>query len=97
MSTKQPERDIFRPPFEPASKFYDEILKEAKLRKDRGNLEWIELEIIHMHKVATDHANQMGLPVPTLAQIRGAETYACGHVDYAAKWAFQIARIFEKK
>lgn len=88
--------DIYQPKQEPAKRFYDAILKEAELRKTRNGLQWIDLEIQNMHRVATTYAKENNLPIPSLEEIKSCERYANGHVDYAAKWAHQLSNFFHK-
>lgn len=95
MTKKQPERYFFRPHHEPAIRFYDSILKEAKLRKEREGLEWIEMELKRMHQEAATYAKENNLVAPTLDDIKRAEAYACGHTGYAAKWAYKVTQFFE--
>lgn len=80
----------FKPRVEPAGAIYDAILKEAKKRKSKKCQQWIEDERENVWRFARDYAQKHGLPVPTLAEIEREERNACGHCDYAAKWAIGV-------
>ncbi len=85
--------DVFRPDHEPARTFYDALIQESKKRDGRNLQEWIDAERQVMWGIARDYAQQNYLQVPTLAEIKREENGACGHVDYAAKWAYGIVRL----
>lgn len=88
--------DVFRPRNQPAQALYDAFRAEAAKRKGRSVDEWLSAERQVMWSVARDAAQQMGLPVLTMAQIEAAEHCAMGHVDYGAKWAYGIAEALHK-
>jgi hypothetical protein len=90
-------RDPFRPRSEPALTLYEAFQTEAKNRKGRTFSEWSAAESMAVWQAARDYAQAHGLTVPTLAQIKSAECYAMGSVDYGAKWAFQVARTMREK
>lgn len=84
--------DIFRPKRDPALTLYDAFEAEAKHREGRTPAEWMDLEQRAVWTAARDYAQQHELRVPTLAEVRAAESMACGHVDYGAKWAHGVAQ-----
>lgn len=85
--------DIFRPNHEPARTIYDAFQDEASKRKDRKD--WIEKERERVWSTARDCAQQYGYKVPTMEEVQRAETLACGHTDYGAKWAYGIVAIMK--
>jgi len=89
--------DIFRPRHEPALTLYEAFQQAAKKRKGRAPAEWIAAERSAVWTAARDYAQQHGLTVPTLDQIKRCETYARGSVDYGAKWAYQVERVMKGK
>ena len=58
--------------------------------------EWMSRELGLMWSLARDYAQQHGREVPTLADIERADRSACGHVDYAAKFAFYVADLVRR-
>ena len=86
-------RDVFRPNREPARTLYDAFQREAVNRKGRSTAEWQNEERQAVWRAARDYAQQHGLRVPTLTEVRRAENSAAGHVDYGAKWAYGIAEV----
>ncbi len=86
--------DFFRPQFQPAQRIYDAFQDEAKKRKDRDD--WIEQERLRVFREARDFAQENGLSFPTLEQVKECESYAMGHVDYGAKWAYGVAELIGK-
>jgi hypothetical protein len=84
--------DPFLPIHEPARTIYMAFKEEASKRKTRPGLEWIELERKAVHAAACMYARDRGLKEPTLEDVESAERYACGSVDYGAKWAHALAR-----
>lgn len=85
-------RDIFCPTQEPAKSLYEALVDEAGKREGRTVSEWIEAERKAIVREAVIQAQLRGLRIPTLEQVRLAESCACGHVDYAAKFAYGVAR-----
>jgi len=69
---------------------YDAFQIEAEKRQGRSIEEWQEAERQAVLNAATVAATQMGLRAPTLADVVAAEQYACGSVDYGAKWAYGV-------
>lgn len=89
--------DVFRPSREPARTIYDAFQAEAKKRKGRSVNEWIEAERQAVWRAARDYAQQRGLRILSLEEVTMAENYAMGHVDYGAKWAYQVERAMNKQ
>lgn len=89
-------RDVFRPHRQPAQGIYDAFQAEAALRSGRKLDEWLEAERQAVWRAARDYAQQQGLRVPTIDEIKRAENYAAGSVDYGAKWAYQIERLLKE-
>lgn len=87
--------DPFRPRAEPARAIYDALITEAGKREGRMPEVWIDAEKQAVLKAAQDYAAQRGLSAPTLAQVSMAEALACGHTDYAAQWAYGVARLLD--
>lgn len=91
-------RDIFRPRHEPARTIYDAFQAEAAKRHERPTFsDWAQREREAVWRAARDYAQQHGLAVPTMDQVRDSEQYALGHVDYGAKWAYGVARAMEQQ
>ena len=88
---------IFRPHRQPAQLFYDVFEAEAKHRKDKTVEDWILDEREAVWRAARDWAQQNGKPVPTMDMVKKAETYACGHTDYGAKWAYALVEEMQKQ
>lgn len=82
--------NLFHPHVEPAGAIYDSIIQEAKKRREKECAQWIKDERLNVWTFARDYAQQHGLTVPTMAEIEAEERQACGHVDYAAKWAIGV-------
>lgn len=89
--------DIFRPTFEPARTIYDALTTEADKRKDRSYEEWRNAETQAVYMAAVLCAKKFNLIEPKLEQVIEVEADAIGHVDYASKWAYAVARLMEKK
>jgi hypothetical protein len=85
--------DDFRPTQQPAQCVYDAFQAEAAKRKGRSTEEWVAAERQAVWSAARDYAQQHGLPVPTLEQIERKEQLAVGHSDYAATWAYGVAKL----
>lgn len=83
--------DPYRSRHDPARLIYDAILLEAEKRPATPVDVWIVRERENVWRVARDYAQQHGLTVLTMAEIEGVERSACGHVDYAEKWAYGVA------
>ena len=85
--------DPFRPRRQPAQTIYDAFQEEARKRKDgRSFEEWSEAERMAVWKAASEYAQAHGMTVPTMEQVKSAERYAMGSIDYGAKWAYQVER-----
>jgi len=82
------QRDVFRPPFQPARRLYDAFQRQARNRDHDS--EWQEHEAEAVWREASEYARMRGLQEPTLQQVKLASEYACGHVDYGSKWAIKI-------
>ncbi len=85
--------DVFRPRHQPAQAIYDAFQTEAKKRFGRSVDEWTAAERLAVWNAARDAAQQLGRPVPTMAQVEAEERSAIGHIDYGAKWAFYVAKL----
>ena len=85
---------MFAPRTEPAKSIYDAFQKEAEHRDGRHWSEWQDAERVAVWNAARTYAKANGLPVLTLEEIQRAETSACGHSDYGAKWALHISDMF---
>jgi len=83
-------RDIFRPHRNPAQLLYDVFQKEAKKRNERSVEEWLEAERQAVWRAARNYAQQYGLRIPLMEEVKKTEQYASGSVDYGAKWAYAI-------
>ena len=88
---------IFRPHRQPAQLLYDAFEAEAKKRPGRPLGVWIREEREAVWRAARDWAQQNGKPVPTMEMVKNAETYACGHTDYGAKWAYTLVEEMQKQ
>jgi transcription initiation factor TFIIIB Brf1 subunit/transcription initiation factor TFIIB len=87
--------DFFRPRSGIAQVIYDAFQAEAFGRNGREIEEWQEAERQAVWRVARDCAEKNNLHVPTLEEIKEAEHYALGSVDYGAKWAYKIVEIMK--
>ena len=74
---------------------YDAFQKEARKRRSRSTEEWMLLECLAVWEAARDYAQQHGLRVLTLNEVKQEEGPARGHIDYGAKWAYGVARSME--
>lgn len=63
------------------------LIYEARKRLGRSFEQWRATEAQAVWAATRDFAQQHGLCVPTLAEVVRVERQACGHVDYASKWA----------
>ena len=91
MSESVKKKTMFEPTQEPAKSIYNALVNEATKRKVRSVEEWIKAERKAVFDKAMELSNAHGFCVPTLEQIVIAENCACGHVDYAAKFAYGVA------
>jgi hypothetical protein len=62
-------------------------------RKKRSIEEWIEAEHMTVLSSSTALSHTLGLHAPTIEQVMTAEDCACGHVDYAPKFAYGVAEV----
>lgn len=83
-------RDHFRPRQEPALAIYDAFQLEAAKRKESRVEVWIEAELQAVFEAAKLAAGRHGLRAPSIEDIKNAEIYARGSIDYGAKWAYQV-------
>ena len=88
---------MFEPRNEPARTFYWAFENEAKNRKDKDPAEWILAERMAVYNAALEFATDTGLEPLTLKEIEYAETYACGHCDYGATWAYRVVELLKRK
>lgn len=89
-------RDVFLPTNEPARSIYLALDKQIEKRKSYPGLEWIEAEREAVFREAGIQAQLRGLKAPTMEEVENAETGACGHTDYMAKFAYGVARVMVK-
>jgi hypothetical protein len=87
--------DIFRPHSEPARTLYDAFQNAAKERELRED--WLEYELQRVYDAAVGYAKAHNLHAPSIQEVMDAETSACGHTDYGAKWAYRLEEIMNKK
>lgn len=66
------------------------LVAESDKRSERED-KWVEMEREAMYRTACEYADRHGLARPTIKDVERAEQSACGHVDYAAKFAFRLA------
>lgn len=81
----------------------DELLKRlraaAKHRDTRPELDangepaWVAYERQVMHEEVNAYRRDAGLPEIDLAEVARVERQACGHVDYADKYALYCAEL----
>lgn len=83
-------RDVFKPRNEPARSIYEAFQMEAMNRKGRSVDEWQTSEREAVLREATVQAQRLGLRAPSMDVIVQAERSAMGHIDYGAKWAYQV-------
>jgi hypothetical protein len=69
------------------------LIAEAKLRRGRSFKEWTDSEAKAVWSATRDFAQKHGLRVPNLAEVVKVEHQACGHSDYAAKWALYAVEL----
>ncbi|MGE0769866.1 MAG: hypothetical protein AB7L90_25790 [Hyphomicrobiaceae bacterium] len=89
--------DIFRPSRDPARSIYDAFQAEATHRIQRPWPDCHEAEVAAVWRAARDYAQQHGLRVPTLAEVRRVERSASGHIDYGSKWAHYVSELLYSK
>lgn len=82
---------VFRPHSQPARRIYDALIDEAAKRDESEN--WEHNERLRVFREAREFAQENGLSFPTLGQVRECESYAIGHIDYAAKFAYRVAEL----
>jgi hypothetical protein len=88
--------DPFRPHMLPARLLYDTFQDEAALRPKRELSVWIEREPVAVWEAACAYAKDNGFYEPTLEEVKQAERYARGSVDYGLKWALQVQQLIMK-
>lgn len=89
--------DIFRPVNEPAGLIYDIIVEEAKLRDDKEVDDWILAERTKVWEITKEYSEAHGLIILTMTDIEHCEIRAGGHIDYAAKWAYCICDLLNRR
>lgn len=85
-----------RPQTEPASLLFDALSEEMDQRLVRDPSDWKPLEMKRMLAVACKCSSDIDGPFISMEDIRKAEVHACGHSDYAAKFARQVAAIITR-
>lgn len=88
---------MFEPRQDPARSIYLALLAEADHSRSRSVEEWTRAEREAVHHESVRQAGLLGLRAPTMEEIEAAERSACGHVDYAAKWAYGVAAVMTKE
>jgi hypothetical protein len=86
-------RDIFCPTKDPARSIYLALVDEMGKRSGRSVSDWILAEREAVLREARIQAQVWRLKTPTLEEVESAESCACGHTDYAAKFAYGVQRI----
>ena len=89
--------DPLRPKYEPARSIYNAFQKEAEKRDGRTIEEFILAERTAVLEAAWTYANKNGLKEPTMEDVRIAENYAYGSVDYGSKWAHRLSQLMAEK
>ena len=89
--------DHFRPRNEPARTIYDAIMKAGEAWSDDSPDGWEKTIQLAVWTAARDYAQQTGLRVLTMEEIREAEWTALGHVDYSAKFAYRVRDLLASK
>lgn len=82
--------NFFRPTSEPARSLFDALVRQMEARATNSG-DWIHAERAAMLSAAQEYAHAHGLRAPTPDEVESAERSACGHSDYAAKWAYGVA------
>lgn len=90
MTTMSFDNYPFRPHQEPARSIHDAFQLEARKRKERALDVWIEAELQAVFVAAQLAAEQHGLRMLSLDEIKSAERYARGSADYGSKWAYTV-------
>jgi len=85
-----------RPHGNPQQAIFDALVAEMKNRKGHETEVWMECERNAVHRAACAEAQRMGKPNPSIKSIERAETYAMGHSDYAATWAYKVANLLHE-
>jgi hypothetical protein len=88
--------NLFQPRHEPAKTIYNALIKEATYRQQKSCDEWIIAERNVVYQTAVRYAQHNHLRIPTMEEVVSAETSACGHVDYAMKFAIQVADLLNE-
>ena len=81
----------FRPRSQPARDIWDALTSEMSRRTQNGD-KWVEKELYAVYRVTTWWSQIRGIRILSTEELRDLETQAMGHSDYAAKWAYAIAR-----
>ena len=82
--------NVFRPRSEPALSLYLAFQGEAARRKGCDFEQWNRAELQAVHTAAHAVFLQYGLRPPTWQEVESAQGYACGLIDYGAKWAYAL-------
>lgn len=83
-------RDPFRPLRDPWRAIYDALMDEARHRKGRDHATSVEAEVQAVFASAKEMAVKHSLNEPTLEQVRAAEVYARGSIDYGLTWVANL-------
>ena len=86
-------KDVFRPTSQPARTIYDALTTEAENRHATTHQAWIKAERKTVMDAANGYVAKHGGKFVTMADVIAAETQACGHCDYAAKFAYGVAQV----
>jgi hypothetical protein len=76
-----------------AATLYATLIEESKKRPERTIEEWVKAEREAMYNTAKKIAEEHNLYTPAMDEIKSAERYALGSVDYATKWSYAIVRL----
>lgn len=87
------ERDVFEPRSEPARTLYRAFQEAAAQRTIDTSGRWHLNELHAVFIAANVWAFAHGRSPVTMETIIEAETYAAGHADYGAKWAYRIVDV----
>ena len=83
-------KDPCRPNSQPAQRFYD-AFQNASENTPRD----FDEEERAVWREVRDYALENDLRTPTVEEVKAAATYAEGHVDFGAKWAYSLRDLVE--
>lgn len=59
--------------------------------------EWKSTELAIVFRKTNEVARSLGLTLVTHKDVERADTYASGHIDYGAKFAYRIVELLQEK